>query len=207
MVDRVHVIDPNFRRRAQVSRELSNWNIHAEIYEDLTEFQQVSPGDGFVFAVDDDEGAFDLSALMEAMRTNGSPLPVVMYAEQPATEGVVSAMRSGAIDFLQWPFEPQLLGSTFRRLAIDGKRMLNEERLRAAAKAKVRLLTGREGEVLVHLAEGMSNKEIGSELGISPRTVEIHRGHMMTKLSAQSVADAVRIALYAGLDESFRFAA
>lgn len=202
----VHVIDPNFRRRAHVSRDLSSWNIHPEIYEDLTEFEQRHPSDGFVFAVDD-EAAFDLCALMEAMRTNGVLLPVVMYAEQPAAEGVVNAMRSGALDYLQWPCEPHLFASTLRRLDIDGNRMLKEGRLRAAAKAKIGLLTNREREVLVRLTEGMSNKEIASALGISPRTVEIHRSHMMAKLSSQSAADAVRTALYAGLDDGFRFAA
>src|SRR3990170_8150215 len=113
MADRVHVIDPNTRRRAQVSRELSNLNIHAEIYEDLDEFCRTSPSDGFVFAVDDDVSS-DPAEMVKAMRMNGSPLPVVIYAEEPATESIVNAMRSGALDYLQWPFDARRLGSAFR---------------------------------------------------------------------------------------------
>jgi two-component system, LuxR family, response regulator FixJ len=204
MVDRIHVIDPDFRRRAQVSRELSTWNIHAEIYEDLEEFCQVNPHDGFLFAAENSPGPANT---IEALRANGVQLPVVMYAEQPSTENVVSAMRSGAFDYLQWPFDPSGLRSTFRRLNHDGSRMRQEARLRAASMAKIGRLTNREREVLVRLVQGMSNKEMASDLRISPRTVEIHRGNTMTKLNAQSAADAVRIALYAGLDEGFRFAA
>jgi DNA-binding CsgD family transcriptional regulator len=62
-------------------------------------------------------------------------------------------------------------------------------------------LTGRERDVLTHLVDGLSNKEIGRALGISPRTVEIHRANMMTKLGANSSPDAVRIGIYAGLDK------
>lgn len=206
MVDRVHVIDPDIRRRAQVSRELNNRNIHAEIYEGLGEFCRSSPNDGFVFAFDDEESSHP-SDLVEAMRTNGNPLPVVMYAERPATESVVNALRSGALDYLEWPFDPGRLGSAFRRLDIDGNRLRKSEQLREAARAGIARLSNREREVLVWVVHGMSNKGIANVLHISPRTVEIHRGNMMAKLHAQSPADAVRIALYAGLDEDFRSAA
>lgn len=206
MVDRIHVIDPDVRRRAQIAHELHSWNVHAEIYEGLDEFRSTSPDEGFVFAADD-EIPSATAELSEAMRANGNPLPVVMYAEHPATERVVSAMRLGALDYLEWPFDAQRLGATFRRLDADGHRLRQSERLRAAARSKVAGLSAREGEVLVRLVQGMSNKQIANVLRISPRTVEIHRGNMMAKLNARAPADAVRIALYAGLEDDFRLVA
>jgi two-component system response regulator FixJ len=206
MVGRIHVIDPDIRRRAQVHRELSNRDAPVEIYEDLEEFCRSRPNDGFVFAFHDGESSHP-SDVVEAMRANGCLLPIVMYAEQPATESVVSALRSGALDYLEWPFIPGRLGSAFRRLESDGDRLRKTEQLRDAARAGIGRLSNREREVLVWIIQGLSNKEIARVLHISPRTVEIHRGKMMAKLHAQSTADAVRIALYAGLDEAFRFAA
>jgi two-component system response regulator FixJ len=206
MVNRIHVIDSDTRRRARLARKLSDWNIHAEIYEDFEEFLRLKPSEGFVFAADEDTPGHPFE-LVEVLRMSGSPLPVVMYAQEPELESVVSAMRSGALDYLQWPFDDNRLGSAFRRLDVEGGRLRQEEQLRGAARAKVNDLTLREREVLILLIQGMSNKEAARELGISPRTVEIHRGNMMLKLAAQSAADAVRIGLYAGLDEDFRFAA
>jgi two-component system, LuxR family, response regulator FixJ len=206
MIERIHVIDPDIGRRAQVSRELSSLRMNAEIYEDLEEFRRLKPDNGFVFAADGGETC-DPFDLMDVLRTNGSLLPVVMYADQPDTECVVNAMRSGVLDYLQWPFDHRRLDSAFQRLEIDGIRMRQGEQLMSAAKAKIEKLTAREREVLILLIQGMSNKVVAKTLGISPRTVEIHRGHMMVKLNAQSAADAVRIGLYAGLDEDFRFAA
>lgn len=206
MVDRIHVIDPDTRRRAQLACKLSTWRIHTEIYEDLEEFRLLKPSDGFVFAADGDTPCGP-SELVEVLRMSGSSLPVVMYAQEPALESVVNAMRSGALDYLQWPFDDNRLGSTFRRLDLEGNRKRQDEQLRGSARAKVNDLTLREREVLILLIQGMSNKQVARELGISPRTVEIHRGNMMIKLAAQSAADAVRIGLYAGLDDDFRFAA
>ena len=78
--------------------------------------------------------------------------------------------------------------------------MGRRERRDAKAQKLIRLLTGREMDVLKCLVSGASNNEIASRLGISPRTVEVHRANMMRRLNARSVADAVRIGLYAGLD-------
>lgn len=207
MADRIHVIDPDYRRRARVSSEFSIRNVHVEIYEDLAEFRHRNPCEGFIFAADHDEESCDLSKVVEAVKECGTALPIVVYGRHPATRKVVSAMLSGALDYLEWPFDPQALGLTFQRLATEGVYRVMQEQRRSVAKAQVGLLTPREKQVLVRIADGLSNKETALMLQISPRTVEIHRGNMMRKLNAQSAADVVRIALYAGVDEDIRFAA
>lgn len=199
MENRIHVIDSNVRRRARVAREFSARQLYAEIYEDIEEFSQHAPGAGILFAADDLEGVRSES-LVAALKKTGGSLPVVLYAEEISAPRLVGAVLEGALDYLHWPFDPGLLDATFKRLAIEGERRSQREELRLAAKARVATLSRREREALVLLVQGMSNREMAEELGISPRTVEIHRGHMMNKLGARSASDAVRIALYADLD-------
>ena len=159
-----------------------------------------------VFAADDEENCSPADVIQQ-MRSSGASLPIVIYGDQHTTEMILSAMTCGALDYLEWPFNARLLDSAFRRLATEGMRKLQQERLRSNASLKVKQLSPRERDVLVELSNGLSNKEIADVLKISPRTVEVHRGNMMRKLNAQSAADAVRIALYSGLDEDSQHAA
>ncbi|HVT54953.1 MAG TPA: LuxR C-terminal-related transcriptional regulator [Xanthobacteraceae bacterium] len=149
----------------------------------------------------DDEVRSDLPELIEMLDANGRRLPVAMYSNEPSPEKIVKAMLDGALDYLQWPFEPQLLDRAVDRLQAEGKRRAEQDRRRARARALVEALSPRELEVLSLVVLGNANKEIAEDLGISPRTVEIHRSNMMRKLNARSTSDAVRVALYAGIDE------
>ena len=196
----IHVIDPDFRRRARISHELMRRDFHAEIYEDLEEFGSRIPDEGTVLAIDD-PARCDARGLMELLEGTGRRLPVAMYSDEPSPEKIVNAMLEGALDYLQFPFEPKLLDTAVARLSSEGERRAEQDRRRAHAKAAVEELSARELEVLASMVQGNSNKEIAQELGISPRTVEIHRGNMMRKLRARSTSDAIRLAVYAGLDE------
>jgi len=206
MNTRIHVIDPDYRRRAQIAHELSAWGNHTEIYEDLAEFGERRVTGGCIFAVDGEDG-FDPREIVDLVRARGLALPLVMYSDRASPDVVVSAMLCGALDYLQFPFEPANLRATFQRLSGEGARRAHREGLRARAMAKVATLSRRERAVLVGLVQGLSNKEIALNLHLSPRTVEIHRGNMLRKLEAQSSVDAVRIGLYAELDDDFRIAA
>lgn len=197
----IHVIDPDFRRRARISHELMQRDFHAEIYEDLEEFGARIPDDGAVFAIDD-PARCDARELIEILEGTGRRLPVAMYSDECSPEKIVNAMLEGALDYLQFPFEAKLLDRAVERLSSEGERRAERDRRRADAKAAVEELSTRELEVLASMVQGNSNKEIAQELGISPRTVEIHRGNMMRKLRARSTSDAIRLAVYAGLDET-----
>jgi two-component system response regulator FixJ len=110
----------------------------------------------------------------------------------------VRAMKAGAVDFIEKPFDSEaMLAAVHRALLIGGK-----ARDRAAeAKAANELLdhlTPREQAVMEKLVAGRSNKVAAYELGISPRTIEIHRARIMDKMSARSLSDIVRIAIAAG---------
>jgi two-component system response regulator FixJ len=199
---RIHVIDQDSRRRASIAREFLGRGLHAEIYEDLTEFSERMPSGGYVFA-HDDQRQCDLIQLRQLMGAQEMPLPITFYSADPAPERIVQAMQLGAWDYLKWPFEARLLDASLKTLAAVGDRLIVEHRRRHEARQKVKGLTARETDVLRLLVKGCANKSIAMELDISPRTVEIHRGNMMRKLQAQTTSDAVRIALYAGLDAEF----
>jgi FixJ family two-component response regulator len=195
----IHVIDSNTRRRAQIAYELTNRNLHTEIYESLDEFRDRGPTDGYILLCDDFAGC-SLSALKAVLAPAGHVLPVAVYSDEPVEQKVVAAMIEGAVDYLRWPFVEPLLEGALERLADVGVRHAGEQRRAQAAKAAVQELSDRELEVLQLMTLGFSNKQVAAELGISPRTVEIHRGNMMRKLNARSPFDAARLAIWAGLD-------
>jgi len=135
--------------------------------------------------------------LQAALRDKGIGLPVIIMTGHGDVTLAVQAMKAGAVDFIEKPFEKAVLLS-----AIDH----GLERLRRSAasvdradEAAVRLqvLTPREREVLDGLAKGLPNKTIAYDLGISPRTVEIHRANLMSKLGVKSLSEALRIAFAA----------
>jgi two-component system response regulator FixJ len=116
----------------------------------------------------------------------------------------VRAMKMGAIDFIEKPFEEEaLLDSLARGFAMLKERGEQKEQGRAA-RAQLDLLTVREREVLEGLMAGLSNKHLARQLGISLRTVEMHRANMMTRLDAGSLAEAVTLAVRAGLSPGNR---
>lgn len=198
----VHIVDHDCRRRAQIAYELMSRGLHAEIYENVEEFASRVPDCGAVLIADDSADCSP-SSLHVVLQAAGCPLPVAAYAGDPSPQRIVIAMLEGAVDYLRWPLEGGLLEAALERLSQQGERLASLQRRRVSAKAAVDALSEREFEVLQLMIHGLSNKEIGRELGISPRTVEIHRGNMMRKLNARSPSDAVRVAMHAGLDDQF----
>ena len=125
--------------------------------------------------------------------------PVVFMTGHGEVPIAVEAMKLGAIDFLQKPFSEEALLGCFRR-GFDLLEQRSESAgRRASARARVEQLTAREREVLNGLLAGLSNKLIADRLGISLRTVEMHRGNMMDRLGVDNLAEALTLAMEAGL--------
>jgi two-component system response regulator FixJ len=126
-------------------------------------------------------------------------MPIVIMTGHGDISIAIRAMKAGAVDFLEKPFEKAALinaiEESFQRIADAASASAR------AAEAEVILaaLTARERDVLEGLAKGLPNKTIAYDLGISPRTVEVHRANLMTKLEVRSLSDALRIAFAAGL--------
>ena len=135
-----------------------------------------------------------LHVLRELAVGRASP-PVVVMSAQGDIATVVAAMKFGAIDYLQKPFTANAMIDRVRS-AVAAYRRAGEEHIEGLADFAGRhRLTGRERDVLQQVAQGASNKEAGRRLGISPRTVEVHRARIMDKLGAKNAADLMRIVM------------
>ncbi len=139
---------------------------------------------------------------LEVQRTlaeRGIAMPVIIMTGHGDVSIAVQAMKAGAVDFLEKPFEKMVLVDAIER-AFDRVRSAEGAAADAArADVIVGALTTREREVLEGLAQGLPNKTIAYDLGISSRTVEVHRANLMAKLHVHSLSDALRIAFAAGM--------
>lgn len=190
----VHIIDADPNRREQIARSIFGLEYHAEIYESFDELRTNCRAKGLIFAGQEEE-----SSVLTAMRGGRCFLPVVFYGETPEIGEVTDVMRAGALDFLVWPVCDRDLARKLQRYISDGEKLQNLLDEHKVAKRRVSSLSKRELQVLRGLVDGGANKSIAVDLGISPRTVEIHRANLMRKLSAKSPANAVRIAIYADM--------
>jgi two-component system response regulator FixJ len=133
--------------------------------------------------------------LQQQLNLRGAVIPVIFMSGHGDIPMAVEAMQHGAFDFLQKPFRDQdLLDRIQRAIARDAelRKSLGEH---ARIKAHLESLTPREREVLDLMTQGKQNKVVGQELGVSPRTIEIHRARVMEKMGARSVAELVRMML------------
>ena len=137
--------------------------------------------------------------VQQALTAGGVAMPVIVLTGHGDVSIAVRAMKAGAVDFIEKPFEKAtLLGAIEAGFAQLDDKAGRAARAQDAATA-IAGLTDRERDVLEGLAQGLPNKTIAYDLGISPRTVEVHRANLMTKLSVRSLSDALRLAFAAGL--------
>jgi two-component system response regulator FixJ len=142
--------------------------------------------------------------LQEEVTRRHIELPVIIITGHGDVPLAVQAMKAGAIDFLEKPFSDDMILASVRRAMEIGSRARGRAAETKAAKDLLSALTPRERGVLDKLVQGRSNKVVAYELGISPRTVEIHRAHIMSKMEASSLSDLVRVVLAAEPDSVTR---
>jgi two-component system response regulator FixJ len=131
--------------------------------------------------------------LQARVRALGSSIPFVIITAHGDVPAARAAFRAQAVDFIEKPFEDaQLRAAIDTSFALESER-LGQAELRRADEAKLARLTAREREVLEHAVDGKHAKEIASVLGISPRTVEVHKTRIMEKLEVRNIAELVRL--------------
>ncbi len=135
--------------------------------------------------------------LQESLHARGIRLPVIIITGHGDVQMAVRAMRQGAMDFIEKPFNDQVLLERVRE-AIEKDLEDRETRQEVdVIRRRLERLTPREREVLSMVVDGKLSKQIAAELGLSEKTIEVHRGHIMSKMHADNVADLVRMTLTA----------
>ena len=199
----IYVIDDDDAVRLSLQFMLKAAGITARTFESAKAFMEVLPQINSGCIVTDvrmpDITGIDL--LRHVTKTNPD-LPVIVITGHGDISLAVEAMKIGAVDFLEKPFDGQQLLTAVRsalsREANTGKRKAEL----TGIQDKLAALSNRERQVLEGLVAGNANKNIAFDLGISPRTVEIYRANLMTKMSANSLSDLVRMAMTAGILEN-----
>lgn len=196
MAESVFIVDDDLDIRDSLALLLSASGYTTKAYESATSFlASEAPDSVGCLIVDVQMPEMDGIALQKELVARRSPLQVVVMTGHADIPIAVGAMKAGAVDFLEKPFdEPVLLSSVRRALDRAGAAGDQAKEARNAA-ARIALLTDREHQVLDLIVAGKANKVIAHELSISPRTVEIHRARVMEKMDAGNLADLVRKAL------------
>jgi two-component system response regulator FixJ len=194
----VHLIDDDLDVRQSLAFLLATAGLAVKVYDSadlfLGCFGTLEPG---CVVSDVRMPGIDGLELQRRLKALGDPFPVVIMTGHADVSLAVEAMKAGAADFIEKPFDDERLLSAIRSALDRHDRQGRRETEVLQIQAKLRALTGREHEVLDGLVAGLPNKTIAYDLGLSPRTVEVHRANVMTKMGARSLSDLVRMALAA----------
>jgi two-component system response regulator FixJ len=196
----VHVIDDDEAIRQSLAFLLASANVKVTTYESATAFLGALPGIASGCIITDvrmpDIGGLDL---LRRLRELQIAMPVIVITGHGDVPLAVEAMKSGAADFIEKPFNDEVLLASVRSALSTQKKQGRQEAERSEIHERLAALSNRERQVLEGLVAGRPNKTIAYDLGISPRTVEIYRANVMTKMHAASLSELVRMALVAGV--------
>lgn len=196
----VFIVDDDEAIRDSLSALISGEGFSVETYGSGTAFQNAyQPGRRGCLLVDVRMPGMSGLELHRALIEAGAALPVIVITGHGDVPTAVQAMKNGAADFIEKPVAPEHLLDTIRRVLEAEEREAQSEAATAELTARLERLTPRERDVLHHLVAGAVNKVIARELGISPRTVEIHRARVMEKMQADNLSQLIRMALTVGI--------
>ena len=199
---RVYVIDDDAAMRDSLDFLLGSAGFIVRLFDSAAVFLNVLPELAFGAVVTDIRMP-DIDGIELLRRLNCSPdarkLPVIVMTGHGDVPLAVEAMKLGALDFLEKPFEDERLIGTIETALSQNESGATTEAVAADMSARVASLTQRERQVMQGLVGGQSNKVIAREYDISPRTVEVYRANVMTKMQAGSLSELVRFAIRAGV--------
>jgi len=201
----VHVVEDDESMRRSTSFALRTTGHTVSTWASGVAFlKEVRHADRGCILLDIHMPGIDGMQVQQILAERGVTMPIIMVTGHGDVATAVRALKAGAVDFLEKPFEKAALLA-----AVDlalGRVAREEAAAMRAAEASIVLrgLTARERDVLEGLAQGLPNKTIAYELGISPRTIEVHRANLMAKLDVRSLSDALRLAFAAGMGQDPR---
>jgi len=201
----VYIVDDDEAVRDSLSILLASKAYAVKSFESASEFLAAAPSlPAGCAIVDIRMPEMDGLELQQCLIERGLDFPLIIITGHGDVPLAVRAMKAGAVDFIEKPFASEaILGSL--ETALSQLAMSQEEDpVKAAAAAKLALLSSRELQVLQGLLAGLPNKSIAYDLNISPRTVEIHRARVMDKMGASSLSELVRLGLAAGVEPNLQ---
>lgn len=194
----VHIIDDDDSVRRSVAFMLKHAGYRVESYVSGVEFlKEAKSAQRGCVLLDVRMPDMDGLQVLQEMKVRGIDMPVVILTGHGDVAIAVKAMRGGAVNFIEKPYEKTELLWAIEEACERLNRAFDRDMKSSEATIRLASLTGRERDVLDGLVTGSSNKKIAYDLGISSRTVEIYRANMMEKLRVRSLSEALRIAFIA----------
>lgn len=201
----VYVVDDDPGVRKSLRWLIETLNVPVQTFasadEFLTAYQPKSPG---CLVVDVVMPGMSGLELQQELRRRGDDIPIIVLTAYGSVHSAVDALKNGAVDFLEKPFDDNVLLEQIRKSLVSVVRRHSERGQREAVRARMALLSRREREVLVHVVEGLSSKEIAVRLNVNFKTIEAHRARIMLKMEADCVAQLVRMVVDANADRDSR---
>jgi two-component system response regulator FixJ len=192
----VHVVDDEEAVRKSLAFLLATVGFPVRVHESATSFLDAAPTAGKACLVTDLKMP-DLSGveLLEKLNGMGVTMPTIVITGHGDVPMAVAAMKAGAVDFIEKPFEDEVLIEAIKRAAARLDDAVEVTHDVQALRSRLGVLSERERQVLAMIVAGLPNKTIAYDLGISPRTVEVHRANIMSKMQARSLPELVRMAI------------
>ncbi|HTZ77938.1 MAG TPA: response regulator FixJ [Stellaceae bacterium] len=196
----VHIVDDDEAIRDSLSLLLESAGFAVATYPFAEAFLAAAPqSGGGCLVIDVRMPGMGGLELQQELARRGRRIPVIVITGHADVPLAVQAMKAGAVDFVEKPFEESTIVGAIRRAFDLGVETARAEAAGAEIGQRLQSLTAREREVLDALVAGKPNKIIAYDLAISPRTVEIHRARVMEKMQARTLSDLVRMALSVGV--------
>ncbi len=194
----VFIVDDDLAIRQSLQWLLQSAALNVETYASAEEFfGQFDPERPGCLVLDLRMPGTDGLTLQETLIRENIRLPIIFITGHGDVPQAVRAIRQGAVDFIEKPFDDQLLLSRIREALELDKKNRSVQSLAKRIAEKIDRLTRRERQVLDAMVKGQANKAIADKLGLSVRTVELHRHHVMAKLETHSLAEIVQmLAIY-----------
>jgi len=192
----VHIVDDEEAVRNSLAFLLTTSGFATRVHESATAFLQVAPGirNGCLITdlrMPDIDGV----ELLRRLRAGSAMLPAIVISGHGDVQMAVEAMKNGALDFIEKPFSDDVMIAAIERAVAQADSQSETDAATQAILTRLESLSERETQVLKGVVDGLPNKVIAYELGLSPRTVEVYRAGLMGKMNAGSLSELVRMVL------------
>ena len=192
----VHIVDDEEAVRNSLAFLLTTSGFTVRVHQSAADFLEVAPNvTNGCLVTDLRMPDIDGVELLRRLKAADAMLPAIVVTGHGDVQMAVEAMKNGAIDFIEKPFSDDVLIESITRAAARAAERVQNSAAKVAIRQRIEALSERERQVMKGVVAGQPNKTIANELGISPRTVEVYRAGLMSKMQARSLPDLVRMVM------------